>query len=145
MRKLVARGLNQTWGNRYTTAQESELANSQRVDIWLQNPNVPFPVPIELKMLDKSWSGPKLCERLRNQLAGDYLREGTERYGLMLLVWKGPSPPRQWQISGRRVRLSGLRNALKEFWVSISTCFPNVAALEIIVIDLSLRNTRSNQ
>ena len=89
MRVLIAGWLNQRWGNPYTVAQEPELANSRRMDIWLQSQNVKFPVPIELKLLDKDWTGPKLCERMRNQLVGDYMRGGTERCGLMLLVWKG--------------------------------------------------------
>ena len=123
IRNLVAGWLNQNWGNSFTTAQEPELANSQRMDISLQNPNVPLPIPIELKLLDKRWSGPKLCERLQNQLAGDYLREGDERYGLMLLVWQGTKPGRQWQISGKRVGVPGLCHALKRHWGTISSSF----------------------
>ena len=92
IRNLVTVWLNQNWGNKYTTAQEPEIANSQRVDIWIQNPGVPSPVPIELKLLDKGWTGPKLCERLRNQLVGDYMREATGGCGLMLLVWQGRKP-----------------------------------------------------
>ena len=145
MRNLVAGWLNQKWGNPYTTAQESELANSQRVDIWLQNQNVGSPVPIELKLLDKRWSGPKLCERLLNQLAGDYLRAGTARYGLMLLVWQGSKLGRQWRIGGKHVGVSGLREALKDYWASISNSFPNIATVEVVVIDLTLRAIRSDR
>ena len=137
VRILVANWLNQKWGNSYTVAQEPELANSQRMDISLQNPNVPLPIPIELKLLDKRWSGPKLCERLQNQLAGDYLREGDERYGLMLLVWQGTKPGRRWQIDGKRVGVSDLRNALKRHWSAISNSFPNIAAVEVVLIDLT--------
>jgi hypothetical protein len=57
MRKLIAGWLNQNCRGQYTTAQEPELANSQRMDIWLHNANVRSPVPIELKLLDKGWSG----------------------------------------------------------------------------------------
>ena len=144
MRILVAGWLNAHWGNLYTTAQEPELANSQRIDIWLQTQNVGSPVPIELKLLDKRWSGPQLCERLRNQLVGDYLREGTERCGLMLLVWGGSKAERRWRIGGRRVGVSGLREALKDYWASISNSFPNIATLEVVVIDLTLRAIRSD-
>ena len=117
MRNLITGWLNQNWRNSFTTAQEPELANSQRVDIWLQNPNVPSPIPVELKLLDKGWTGPKLCERLRNQLLGDYLREGTEGCGLMLLVWQGSKPGRRWLINGARVGVSGLAEALKDYWL----------------------------
>ncbi len=144
IRNLVAGSLNQNWGNAFTIAQEHELANSQRLDIRLQSPNVPLPIPVELKLLDMKWSGPKLCERLRNQLAGDYLREADERYGVMLLVWKGKRPGRQWLIDGKRVGVSGLCPALKQYWETVSNFFPNVAAVEVVLIDLTTRALRSS-
>lgn len=139
MRTLIAGWLNQQCRDQYTTAQEPELANSQRMDISMQNTNVQSPVPIELKLLDKGWSGPKLCERLRNQLAGDYLREETAGCGMMLLVWQGNIPAKRWIINGHRVELSELANALKDYWYEISAGFPGVEAIDVMVIDLSLR------
>ncbi|MDE0211629.1 MAG: hypothetical protein OXJ64_17330, partial [Boseongicola sp.] len=139
VRNLISGWLNQRSGNSFTTAQEPELANSQRMDIWLQHPNVPSPVPIEIKILNKNWSGPKLCERLGNQLAGDYLREADQGYGLMLLVWKGDRDDRHWEIGGRMVDVSGLRDALKGHWEAISHSYPNVAAVEVVLIDLTMR------
>ena len=143
IRNLVAGWLNQNWGNPLTIAQEPELANKQRMDIWLQNQNVPSPVPIELKLLDKRWSGPKLCERLCNQLAGDYLRETTGGCGLMLLIWSDSRPTRQWRIDGRLVGIDGLRVAMKRHWASNSYSFPNVEVVEVVVIDLTLRAQQS--
>ena len=145
IRNLVAGSLNQQWNNHYTTAQEPEIANKQRMDIWLQNQAVPHPVVVEIKLLDKGWSGPELCERLRNQLAGDYLREGTARSGLMLLIWKGRKPQRRWRIGGRLVGISGIRNVLKRHWANISNRFPNIEAIEIVVIDLTCRDTLSDE
>ena len=112
--------------------------------MWLQNQGVSSPVPIELKLLDKDWTGPKLCERLRNQLVGDYMREATGGCGLMLVVWQGHRPDRQWKIDGRMVCLEELRNALKGYWGSISNAFPEAEAVEVILIDLSLRGRRSS-
>ena len=143
IRNLVAGWLNQNWANPFTVAQEPELANSQRMDIWLQNQNVPSPVPIELKLLDKGWTGPRLCERLRNQLVGDYLREATGGFGCMLLVWLGSKPARRWRIDGRLVGIDGLREALKDCWATVSNSFPDVAAVEVVAIDLTLRNKSS--
>ena len=57
----------------------------------------------------------------------------------MLLVWQGREPGRRWQICESRVDVSGLRDALKDYWISISNRYPNVSALEIVVIDLTLR------
>ena len=143
IRNLVAGWLRLKWGNSLSVAQEPELANGQRMDISLQNPNVPLPVPIELKLLDKHWTGPGLCECLANQLARDYLRESDGRCGLMLLVWKGTKPGRRWRINGTLVGVSDLRDALKRHWASISNDFPNISAVEILVIDLTARAVKS--
>jgi len=139
VRNLIAGWLNQQRHNQYITAQEPELANRQRMDIWLHNTNVQSPVPIELKLLDKGWSGPKLCERLRNQLAGDYLREESAGCGVMLLVWQGTQPERRWKINGHRMKLDELAGALKCYWQDIADQFPNVEAIDVIVVDLDMR------
>jgi len=138
MRKLIASSLNQTSNGRYSIAQEAELANTQRPDIWAQCPNVTSPVPIELKLLE-NWSGPELCERLRNQLVGDYLREEAARCGVMLLVWRGVKKLRRWKINENVVELSELANAIKLYWDSIAANYPGVDDIAVIVIDLSVR------
>lgn len=144
MRKLIAGWLNQQCRCQYTTAQEPELANSQRMDIWLQNTKVHSPVPIELKLLDKSWTGPGLCERLRNQLAGDYLREESAGCGVMLLVSKRIGSKRRWLVNGRRVGLSELASAMKNYWQDIAGEYPKVEAIDVIVIDLTQREQVSD-
>lgn len=144
MRNLVTGWLNAHSCNRFSCAQENELANKQRTDIWIQNSGVVSAVPIELKLLDQNWTGPKLCERLRNQLAGDYLREETAGCGVMLLIWQGSKASRKWQISGRNVDVSELRNALAEYWKGVSDAFSHVSAIEIVVIDLTIRGRKSN-
>jgi hypothetical protein len=144
MRNLVAEWLNTNSSNRFSCAQENELANKQRPDIWIQSPNVTSAVPIELKLLDKNWTGPKLCERLRNQLAGDYLREVTAGCGVMLLIWQGGKSERKWQINERCIGISELRVSLIDYWKSVSDTFPHVSAIDIIVVDLTLRAIKSN-
>ena len=139
MRNLVADRLDQNADHSFTVSQEPEVANNQRMDIWLQNHNAEYPIPIELKLLDKNWSGPKLSERLHNQLAGDYLRDGTERCGVFLLIWQGIKSAKRWKIGGTLVGVSALQDALKKDWYSISNCYPKVAAIEVIVIDLTQR------
>jgi len=143
MRNLVVGWLNGRSSGLYTCAQENELSNNQRPDIWMQSAQVASAVPIELKVLDQGWSGPVLCERLRNQLAGDYLREETACCGVLLLVWQGRSNKRSWEIDGKRVTLLDLRTALDEYWKIISGDFPGVAAIEVLLIDLTVRNAKS--
>ncbi|MEW4982972.1 MAG: hypothetical protein AB1Y26_07055 [Cycloclasticus sp.] len=143
VRTLVAGWLNMKCRGQYTTAQEPELANSQRMDIWMQNTRVHSPVPIELKLLDKGWSGPNLCERLRNQLAGDYLREESARCGVMLLVWQGKNQDKTWMINKRKVGLNGLAEALECYWQTIAAEFQGVEEIKVVVIDLTMRKHKS--
>lgn len=143
MRNLVAGWLNGRSSGRYTCAQENEFPNRQRPDIWMQSPQVDSAVPIELKVVDKNWSGPVLCERLRNQLVGDYLREETAGCGVMLLIWMGQSTRLRWQIDGRRVALAGLEEALESYWRTIANDFPGVVAIKVILIDLTVRDAKS--
>ena len=63
----------------------------------------------------------------------------------MLLVSQGSKPGRRWEIGGKRVDASDLGDALKAYWISISNRYPNVAAIEVVLIDLTLQATRSSQ
>ncbi|MGM0743583.1 MAG: hypothetical protein ACQEVT_18685, partial [Pseudomonadota bacterium] len=143
VRTLITSRLNDLANWRYTCAQENEMPNAQRPDIWIQAPHV-TPVPIELKLLDNGWTGPNLCERLRNQLAGDYLRAEAGGRGIMLLIWQGRQAGREWQIGGRRVDLKGLETALQDYWHSISRDWPDIDEVKVIVIDLTRRGLRSD-
>ncbi len=143
MRNLVAGWLNGKSLGRYSCAQENEFPNRQRPDIWLQSPQVNSAVPIELKVLDKGWSGPALCERLRNQLVGDYLREETAGCGVMLLIWQGRSSQLNWQIDDKLVTLQNLAEALESYWLTIANNYPRVVAIKVITIDLTVRSMKS--
>ncbi|MBO2025344.1 hypothetical protein J4733_01295 [Klebsiella pneumoniae] len=144
MRTVVAHHIQNAAKGRFTCAQEAELANSQRPDLWLQHHEVCIPIPVELKLLDKSRSGPDLCERLENQLIGDYLRENQADFGVFLLIWQGENQSdKNWVINGVKVNLSELENALTQHWLSISPKYPKIKDVKIIVIDLSLREIRS--
>jgi hypothetical protein len=144
MRNLIVGWLNQTSQRQFTIVQEAEIANAQRPDIWVQCQSVNSPVPIELKLLEK-WSGPQLCERLRNQLVGDYLREPSAKFGVMLLVWRGTDQTqRRWEINGSRVELKELARALKHYWNSIADEYPDVDDIAVIVIDLTMRSQVSD-
>ena len=143
VRNLITGRLNDLANGKYTCAQENEMPNSQRPDIWIQTPDV-TPVPIELKLLDNRWTGPELCERLRNQLAGDYLRAEAGGRGIMLLTWQGRAADRNWEIDGCRVDLKGLETALQDYWHSIARDWPDIDEVKVIVIDLTRRGPRSD-
>ncbi|EXB49425.1 NACHT domain-containing protein [Acinetobacter sp. 1000160] len=137
MRNLIAGELRKKAQSKYSISQENELANSQRTDIRLDNPTVNSPVPIELKILDKDWSGTDLCERLRNQLVGDYLRERTTGCGIFLLV--SQSTNKNWIIQGNTISLSDLEKTLQEYWYSIAHEWIGIDSIKVVVIDLSKR------
>lgn len=145
MRNVVTSRLNDLAAGRYVCAQEHELANGQRLDICILNQQVTTPVPIELKLLDKSWTGAGLCERLENQLVGDYLREPHAGCGIMLLVWQGKHPAKKWIIQGKRLAVSELEAAMQAYWQSIALDYPNVVEVKIIVIDLTARSKKSKR
>ena len=63
----------------------------------------------------------------------------------MLLVWQGNGPDKRWEIDGQRVHLDELPDALKGYWHTISNSFPDVEAVEVMLIDLSLRGKRTSE
>ena len=147
MRTLVAGWMYWIASNHFSVSQESEISNRKRIDISLQTPCAGYPIPIELKLLDKtSWTGPKLCERMRNQLASDYLSDGTERFGVMLLVWRGvEQSTKRWNINQKFIGISELSDALKEYWDTIANRYSKVTEIEVIVIDLTKKMISSHQ
>jgi hypothetical protein len=92
-----------------------------------------------LKIAD-NWSGPKLFERLENQLAGDYLRDVRGGRGIFLLVYRGIEKS-GWQVpeSQRPVDFDGLIAALRAHWKVIAVRFPGIDAITITGIDLTKR------
>ena len=71
--------------------------------------------------------------------------DATGGRGVMLLFWQGNGPDKRWEIGGRRVCLEDLGDALKGYWDTISNAFPNVDAVEVALIDLSLRGKRTSE
>ncbi len=61
------------------------------------------------------WTGPKLVERLENQLCGEYLRDPRSRRGLFVLVHNGTE--KAWTVAdGSRVDFDGLVEMLTARW-----------------------------
>ena len=84
MRIFIAHELDNKKNGRYSISQEEELADAKEPDLRFLGISFDGPVPIELKLAD-NWSGPKLFERLENQLCGDYLRDDSSNRGIFLL------------------------------------------------------------
>lgn len=139
MRKYIGHELREKASGRYSISQEDELADAKRPDLRFLGCGFDGPVPVELKLANKVWTGPALFERLENQLCGDYLRDNRSNRGLFVLVYDGVK--KGWDIPGsaNRVDFSGLVTALKAHWERISPKFPGVEEITIIGIDLMKR------
>lgn len=123
--------------DRYHISQEQELPDAKRPDLWWTGTRFNGPVPTELKIAD-NWSGPKLFERLENQLAGDYLRDDASVRGIYLLVWRGEQ--QHWRLSnGTEVDFEGLVEALQRHWAVVTNAHPRVEEIKVIGIDLTKR------
>jgi hypothetical protein len=141
MRKYIGNELREKAFGRYSIPQEEELADAKRPDLRFHGVGLDGPVPVELKLVDNSWSGPKLFERLENQLCGDYLRDKRSSRGIFVLVYRGDKGG--WDVPGsdNRVNFSGLTAALQDHWRRISPKFSNVDDITVIGIDLTKRSS----
>lgn len=140
IRILVDQWLTFNANDRFKCNQEKWLSSTHRVDIYVQSKDEKSCVPIEIKLPEK-WSGPKLCEGLENQLAGNYLRE--HGFGVFLLPWRGGGTRSTWKISGKIVPIDCLERALQDYWSSIQSNYPHVVDIKVIVIDLTKRGIKS--
>jgi hypothetical protein len=140
MRKYIGRELREKAFGRYSIPQEEELADAKRPDLRFHGVGFDGPVPVELKLAD-NWGGPKLFERLENQLCADYLRDNRSSRGIFVLVYRGNKP--EWDVpgNGSRVGFVGLVVALQDSWLQISSKFPKVDDITVIGIDLTKRTS----
>jgi hypothetical protein len=141
MRKYIGDWLRDRAQSRYTIPQEEELADDKRIDMRVHGNGFDAPVPVELKLADK-WGGPKLFERLENQLCGDYLRDNRSNRGLFVLVYRGQKPSWELPHSGKSVDFIELAAALQTHWHAISSRHPGVDDIRVIAIDLTQRSSK---
>jgi hypothetical protein len=139
LRNFIGHELRSKAFARYNIPQEEQLADDKKPDLRFHGVGFDAPVPVELKIADK-WTGPKLFERLENQLAGDYLRDIRSGRGIFALVFRGVEKSR-WEIPGVKqpVDFEGLIQALRSHWVNIASKFPDIDDITVIGIDLSKR------
>lgn len=138
IRKYLGGELRRSANGRYTIPQEEELADAKRIDLRLQGAGFDGPVPVELKLAD-NWTGPKLFERLENQLCGDYLRDRHSSMGLFVLVYRGTQA--NWKLlDGRKVDFDELVEGLHTLGQELARTLPGVDAVKVLSIDLTARS-----
>jgi hypothetical protein len=138
LRNFIGRELQRMSAGRYQIPQEEELADEKRTDLRFHGIGIEGAVPTELKIADK-WTGPKLYERLENQLSGDYLRDRRSSRGIFLLVNRGKERQRWQRRDGTMVDFEGIVAALQKHWESLSPRYPGVDEIRVIGIDLPRR------
>ena len=141
MRNFIGRELREKANGRYSIPQEEELADAKKPDLRFLGMGFDGPVPVELKLAD-NWNGPKLFERLENQLCRDYLRDNRSKRGIYLLIYRGDK--KRWKLpDGKYAVFSDLTDALQEHWQKISPNFPGVEHIRVVGIDLMRRSNPS--
>ncbi len=123
---------------RYGVPQEDELADRKKPDLRIYGFGFDGPVPIELKVGD-SWSGPKLFERLRNQLCGDYLRDARSNCGIFIIVHRGEQKHWRNPKTGERINFTALVQLLEKETSEIMAADQKIESIKIIDIDLTKR------
>jgi len=139
IRKVIANWCRDRSIGKYTISQEDELADAKKPDCRFASSVFDAPVPMELKLAD-NWSGPKLFERLENQLNGDYLRDGRSKRGIFVLVYRGEQKTWEIPLGKDKVSFSELVNALQNHWNAIADQYPKVEQITVIGIDLTKRS-----
>lgn len=145
LRNYLAGELQKLSQGRYSISQEDEMPNKQRTDIRFMHTGIQGMVPVELKIADNNWSGPKLFEKLRDQLCGDYLRDEGNRNGIFLLVSRGTQ--QNWEAPARgRVNFEELVKALQKYSLELLATddeFKAAAIENIQVIGIDLKKRRA--
>lgn len=139
MRNFIGHELREKAFGRYSIPQEEELADAKRPDLRFHGMGFDGPVPVELKLAN-NWSGPRLFERLENQLCGNYLRDSRSNRGIFVLVHVDKKAAWDMPSSTTRVNFVELIAALQEYWQQISPKFPFVDDVTVIGIDLTKRS-----
>jgi hypothetical protein len=142
LRNYIGNILRENANNRFRIVPEEELADGKKVDLRFDGVKFDGPVPCELKIAE-NWTGPKLFERLENQLCGDYLRDNRSMRGIYILIFIGSGKKARWRnpSNNKLVDFQELTVALQEYWHEISASFLKVEDITVIGIDLTKRST----
>ncbi len=135
LRKWLKRQLDARAKGRYGVTQEEEIDPLRNPDLRLVRQGIAA-VPIEVKWADH-WTGPKLFERLENQLIGDYLRPHDAHCGFYVLGNKGTKQNWQHPEDRRRLAFGVLVDAVQARADAITSSRPDIHAVAVVGIDFS--------
>ncbi|MDP8222948.1 MAG: hypothetical protein P9L99_06275 [Candidatus Lernaella stagnicola] len=132
--RWLANALETNSHGHFSVVREEEVDQRKKPDIRLHSTSFMSPIGIEMKIAD-NWTGPKLAERLRNQLVGQYLSTHDAFYALFVVAFFGRGKER-WQIKrGHNLDFSELVDELRAIASDIAKGNPEVYGLEVIGIN----------
>jgi len=140
LRNFVGGWLRDRAKSRYVVPQEDELADAKRPDLRFLTTGFDGPVPTEVKIADR-WSGPKLFERIENQLCNDYLRDKRSSNGIFMLLRNGKQASWANPENGDTLDFSELCQALQDHAQALIVSRADIEAIKVIGIDLVVRST----
>lgn len=140
-RLAVGDWLRRSSRGRYSVPQEEELADGTKPDLRIHGCGFDGPVPIELKIVNNGWTAVSLIDRIDKQLCDQYLRDIRSNCGIFLLISIGK---KNWihPKSGENLPFYELVQYLKEAAKKVIDSKTKVEAIEIIDIDLTIRNAK---
>ena len=143
VQKWMAERLRRDQGRSYSIEREPHVAEEKEPDIRFRAKASDANVPMEIKVAE-SWTLEQLADALKEQLVGRYLRDRSNRCGIMLLVHQRPRS-RGWKTAvGEWITFDQVVGHLRALARSIAAEGPNVPQPEIAVIDVSTVVTTSS-
>lgn len=126
---------------RHSVPQEEELADGKKPDLRVHLPVINGTIPIEVKIAE-NWTYSKLCERLENQLIGQYMRDANSRFGIFLLIRKGGGKSKWKPADSGALDFDRLIPALQNYAIELVKANPDIEEIKVIGVDLQARTHR---
>ena len=120
----------------YKITREEEVADQKRTDIRFLSVQGEAKAVAEVKIAD-NWSLRQLEEALRDQLFGQYLRDGDCKAGCLLLTYRGEKGYWRHPESGKRLGFGEIVECLRESAAKIETKSSNDVRLAVFGLDLT--------
>ena len=140
----MADRLRRDQGRSYSIEREPHVAEEKEPDIRFRAKASDANVPMEIKIAE-SWTLKELADALKEQLVGRYLRDRSNRYGIMLLVHQRRRP-KGWKTAvAEWITFDQVVRHLRALARAIAAEGPDAPQPEIAVIDVSTVATTSSR
>jgi len=120
--------------SRYHVSRENQVADANRPDIVVSAIGSSFELAIEIKHGNMGWTLPELERGVREQLAHDYLRTPTRRFGFFILtahrsrLWDHPE-------GGARIGFDEVLARLSDLAATLTTNATGRIRVKVVLLD----------